>query len=68
MRQEDMYESEIEAEREMRSRAEKDAWDVAGVVAALAGMAILAWLFLAATPSQRSAEAEAFAEAVEGAR
>ena len=39
-----------------------------GTVAALLGMAFLTWLFLVATPDQRSAEADAAAAAMEATR
>ena len=39
-----------------------------GTVAALLGVAILTWLFIVATPDQRSAEADAAAVAMGDAR
>lgn len=44
----------------------EDICEAVGAVLAMLMMFILAWLFLLATPDQRSAEADAVAEEMEG--
>lgn len=44
----------------------EDICEVVGAVLVMFMMFILAWLFLLATPDQRSAEADAVAEEMEG--
>ena len=46
----------------------KDIGEIAGGVIVLALWALVAWLFIAATPSQMSAECEALAEEMEAAK
>lgn len=66
MRIEDMIDRAIEFEQEeaRKQRRREVVMEALGALAILAGMIALAWLFLAATPNQRSAEAEAFAEEI----
>lgn len=44
----------------------EDVCEAVGAVLAMLILIILAWLFLLATPDQRSAEADAVAEEIEG--
>ena len=44
----------------------EDVCEAVGAVLAMLILTILAWLFLLATPDQRSAEADAVAEEIEG--
>ncbi len=46
----------------------KDIGEIAGGVIVLALWALVAWLFIAATPSQMSAECELAAEAMQSSR
>ena len=67
MRIEDMIDRAIEFEQEeaRKQRRREFVVEAIGTTALVICVALLAWLFLAMTPSQRSAEAEALAEELE---
>lgn len=67
MRIEDMIDRAIEFEQEeaRKQRRREIVMEAIGATVLMIGVAVLAWLFLAMTPNQRSAEAEALAEELE---
>jgi len=66
MRIEDMIDRTIEWEQsEARKQRRRNVAEAIGALAVLLLMAVLAWLFLAMTPPQASAECEALREEIE---